>query len=122
MMLFRRFSMKMALVVRTDLAMGKGKVAAQCAHAAVASVLSADNDRKKLDKWLCLGQPKIVLKVNSLEELIEIQAKAQGEGVHVQSITDAGHTQVPMGTVTVLGLGPDSVDTIDRIVGHLKLL
>ena len=59
------FSMdnKMVLVVRTDLQMGKGKVAAQCAHAAV------DLYKKSLVKcpklvrqWETFGQAKITLK------------------------------------------------------------
>ena len=54
---------KMVLVVRTDLQMGKGKVAAQCAHAAV------DLYKKSLVKcpklvrqWETFGQAKITLK------------------------------------------------------------
>lgn len=55
---------KLALVVRNDLKMGKGKAAAQCSHAAVMAYKKA---KKKtpliLKEWSDCGQPKIVLKV-----------------------------------------------------------
>lgn len=54
---------KMVLVVRNDLKMGKGKVAAQCAHAAVAAYKQARKHPGVLKAWENCGQTKITLKV-----------------------------------------------------------
>ena len=59
---------KLAVVVRADLDMGRGKIAAQVAHAAVAAVL-ANLGTDDLAGWLRDGQPKVVLKVTSDGEL-----------------------------------------------------
>ena len=56
--------MKMVLVVRTDLQMGKGKAAAQCAHAALGAYKMARSKCPDvLKSWERNGQPKVVLKV-----------------------------------------------------------
>ncbi|KAF5398005.1 Peptidyl-tRNA hydrolase 2 mitochondrial [Paragonimus heterotremus] len=61
---------KMVLVVRTDLNMGKGKIAAQCSHAAVSCFQYAQaHNPSLLATWEEQGQPKIVLKSESLHEL-----------------------------------------------------
>jgi PTH2 family peptidyl-tRNA hydrolase len=52
-------------LIRTDLKMGKGKVAAQCCHAAVAAYKSAIKYPKILRAWEESCQPKITLKVYS---------------------------------------------------------
>lgn len=57
---------KMVLVVRNDLKMGKGKVAAQCAHAAVAGYRQAQKHPSILKAWENCGQTKITLKVSQL--------------------------------------------------------
>ncbi|XP_061401892.1 peptidyl-tRNA hydrolase 2, mitochondrial [Musca vetustissima] len=118
---------KLALVVRGDLKMSKGKTAAQCAHAAVICVQdsqasSNEKHRELLRAWLAMGQPKIVLKVDNFEQLIELQKEAMQGNVTAALVQDAGRTQLAAGTATVLGIGPDTVENIDKIVGHLKLL
>ncbi|XP_564060.3 uncharacterized protein LOC1271088 [Anopheles gambiae] len=121
--------MKMVLVVRSDLGLKKGKIASQCAHAAVLCCMraaSAGGDAagrgKMLDAWLRQGQPKIVLRVDSLQELHLLTERAESSGVIAEIVRDAGRTQVASGTETVLGLGPARTEAIDSLVGHLKLL
>lgn len=115
--------MKMALVVRGDLQMTKGKTSAQCAHAAVMCVETARNRQPALlNAWLSLGQPKIVLRVASLREMDELVELAGKLNVINGLVRDAGKTQLTPGTITVLGLGPDTVTNIDAIAKQLKLL
>ena len=59
--------------------------------------------------------------MDSIEEMHHIADLAQGFGVRTESVRDAGHTQLAPGTQTVLCVGPDSTEKIDRITGHLKL-
>ncbi|KAL5286704.1 hypothetical protein ACFFRR_007986 [Megaselia abdita] len=115
--------LKMALVVRTDLKMTKGKIAAQCSHAAIMCYQeSMYENGETLRNWVLTGQPKIVVKVDSLEQMKEIFDRAVKDGVTAKGVMDAGKTQLEPGTETVIGLGPDDAEKIDKIVGHLKLL
>ena len=113
---------KQVIVVRTDLEMGKGKIAAQVGHACV---LGAENVRKSnpgwFDKWWT-GQEKIVLKVSGPKELDEIKKHAIDLGLPWSEVTDAGHTQIAPGTTTCISLGPAPEDIINKITGDLKLL
>lgn len=120
-MLFGVVRMKMALIVRTDLSMNKGKIAAQVAHAAV-QLFRNNQGHPDVEKWLKQGQPKVVLKVASLELIEDIQREAKAMGLISEAIFDAGHTQVPTGSLTVLGIGPHTEEKINQVVGHLKLL
>lgn len=113
---------RMALVVRQDIPMLKGKAAAQCAHAAVGLYRQAvANSPQTLRRWLQCGQAKITLKSRDLEEMEELAAIAMSLGVPVEFIQDAGRTQVDPGTVTVLGLGPAPRALLDQVTGNLKL-
>jgi len=112
---------KLALVVRTDLGMGRGKIAAQVAHAAVAAVLS--NLRSApFAEWLREGQPKVVLKVGSGADLEQVCTAAGAAGLPVRVVRDAGRTQVAPGTLTCCAIGPALADDVDRVVGELSLL
>ncbi|XP_048514887.1 peptidyl-tRNA hydrolase 2, mitochondrial isoform X1 [Athalia rosae] len=116
---------KMALVVRTDISMGKGKTAAQCAHAAVECyryALKNQKYKKVLSSWEMSGQPKIVLKISTKEQLEELQRKAKLAGVITATIRDAGKTQLAPGTISVLGIGPASETDIGSLTSDLKLL
>jgi PTH2 family peptidyl-tRNA hydrolase len=112
--------MKQVILVRMDLKLPSGKLAAQCAHAAVECVLKSDE--AKVSSWRKEGMPKIVLKVADLKELKKYLQLAKDMKVVTAMITDAGHTVVEPGTITCLGIGPDKDQTIDNIVHELKLL
>jgi len=112
---------KLALVVRTDLDMGRGKIAAQVAHAAVAAALRTQGTAE-FAGWLATGQPKVVLKVSGEERLREVCAAAVGVGLPVELIHDAGRTQVAAGTVTCAAIGPGPVERVDSVAGTLSLL
>ena len=112
--------MKLALVVRTDLGMGRGKIAAQVAHAAVTAVLaSRDAD---LAAWLSQGQPKVVLKVTAGEQLQDLARQARADGLVAEVIHDAGRTQVAPGTATCCAIGPADSERVDRVTAGLPLL
>jgi len=114
---------KQVIVVRTDLKMGKGKLATQVAHAAVESFVRVLNEKPEIArKWLSQGQKKVVLKVSTLNELLEIYKKALREGLIAVIIRDAGLTQLEPGTITCVGIGPDYSSKIDTVTGKLKLL
>jgi PTH2 family peptidyl-tRNA hydrolase len=112
---------KLVLVVRADLGMGRGKIAAQAAHAAVAAAL-ANLGSPDFRSWLRDGQPKVVLRATSAEHLEEIAAKAAAAGLPVQIIRDAGRTQVAEGTPTCCAIGPAAGSRIDAVTGELTLL
>ncbi|KAF9520631.1 hypothetical protein BS47DRAFT_1287079 [Hydnum rufescens UP504] len=114
---------KLVLVVRTDLGMTKGKIAAQCSHATLACYKSLMKSNPALVKhWERIGQAKIALRCDSEDELVLLQATAQSLNLCAQSIQDAGRTQIAAGSTTVLGIGPGPVDLINQVTGHLKLL
>jgi peptidyl-tRNA hydrolase, PTH2 family len=112
---------KLAVVVRTDLGMGRGKIAAQVAHAAVAAVL-ANLGGADLAAWLRDGQPKVVLKVPTDARLQDVVRQAEGAGLPVELVHDAGRTQVAPGTLTCCAVGPADGDQIDVATAGLSLL
>ncbi|KAL4909079.1 hypothetical protein BDW74DRAFT_145925 [Aspergillus multicolor] len=115
---------KLVLVVRTDLGMTKGKIAAQCSHATLACykyLVANSSSSTILRRWESQGQAKIALQIKSEEEMQMLQAQAVSLGLCARVIQDAGRTQIASGSRTVLGiLGPKSV--VDTVTGHLKLL
>ncbi|KAK9886415.1 hypothetical protein WA026_016694 [Henosepilachna vigintioctopunctata] len=114
---------RMVLVVRNDLKMGKGKIAAQCCHAAVMAYDAVLKKRPYLLKpWKQNGTAKIAVKVESEDELLQLDKKAKSLKVLTRIVRDAGHTQVAPMSRTVLALGPAPKNILDKITGHLKLL
>ena len=113
---------KMVIVVRKDLDLGKGKMAAQVAHAAVTLAVHAmKKDKRMFRNWIDQGQRKVVVKADTLQILYSLKEQFESEGISTSVITDAGLTQVPPGTVTCRGAGPDFSDKIDKVTGDLPL-
>ncbi len=112
--------MKQVIVIRSDIKMGKGKLAAQCCHASVSSVLKTN--KTKIKKWELEGQKKVVLKARSLEELTALKRKCDRLGLTSSIVSDAGRTELAAGTITALAIGPDDEKKIDKVTGSLPLL
>ena len=125
---------KQVIVVRKDLNMRKGKIAAQASHASMGAILNYGSrmyegtltltiEKLAVKEWLEGRFTKVCVSVDSEEELLAIYQLAISNGVNVKLITDAGLTEfngVP--TKTCLALGPDYPENLDPITGHLKLL
>lgn len=111
-------SLKQVILVRTDLKMDKGKIAAQVGHAVTDSILKSS--KEKIEAWRKEGMKKVVLKVKDEKELLEYKKKASG--LVTSLVIDAGRTQVDPGTKTCLAIGPDEEEKIDKITGKLKIL
>jgi PTH2 family peptidyl-tRNA hydrolase len=117
------FKYKQAIVIRTDLKMGKGKIAAQASHAAVsASEESRKHCKAWWEAWLDEGQRKVVVKVKSEADLFQLKQQAGRMHLPFALIYDRGLTQLPPNTLTCLGIGPAPNDEIDKITGKLPLL
>lgn len=103
--------------------MGKGKLAAQVAHASLAAAEEAMKRRPEwFEGWKNAGQRKVVLKVQSEGELQELFKKSKSAKLPASLIQDMGLTQVEPGTVTCAGIGPGPDEQVDALTGKLKLL
>ena len=123
---------KQVIVLRKDLNMRKGKMAAQAAHASMKVLLDRGDENDGLFSvylwpeardWVEGSFTKVVLGCNSEEELRKLYSAAQQERLPCSFIMDAGKTEfngVP--TPTCIAIGPADEDKIDKITGHLKLL
>jgi len=131
---------KQVLVVRKDLNMRKGKIAAQCAHASMSfltkrgiifrtspwdyfrtSIYSSNVD--EIEHWLDNSFRKICLYVESEEELDAIYQKALDNGLISHMVIDNGATEfngVP--TKTVVAIGPHEDSKFIGLTDHLPLL
>jgi len=129
---------KQVIVIRKDLNMRKGKIAAQAAHASMKvildNMLKSDYEKysdwtihmkkdEPLYRWLSGLFTKIVVYVNSEEELLDIYNKTKDQKMLCSLIEDVGNTEfhgVP--TKTCCAIGPDESEKIDKITGNLPLL
>ncbi|MFA5303500.1 MAG: peptidyl-tRNA hydrolase Pth2 [Candidatus Nanoarchaeia archaeon] len=113
---------KQAIILRTNLGMDKGKLVSQGAHASVASAYKTFQKHPEIFREWIGSMKKIVLKVSSEKELMELKVKAAKAGLVVELIRDAGRTQIEPGSITALGIGPDTDEKVDAIINDLKLL
>jgi PTH2 family peptidyl-tRNA hydrolase len=114
---------KMVIVVREDLKLSCGKIAAQVSHAAVSCALEAKKSHTRwFNNWKREGAKKVVVKVEDLNDLKHLERLAKSHKLITCMITDAGLTEVIPGTVTCLGIGPAPNELIDPVTCNLTLL
>ncbi|XP_065852627.1 uncharacterized protein [Euphorbia lathyris] len=113
---------KMILVVRNDLKMGKGKISAQCSHATLGLYKKLlHRAPKALNRWEMCAQPKVVVKIESEDDMLVLQERAKSLKLPTHITIDAGRTQIAPNSRTVMAiLGP--VEVVDEVTGGLKLL
>ena len=123
---------KQVILIRKDLKMRRGKEIAQGSHASIEFL--AGRIRRQLDgvgplevelsaverAWLERGMAKVCLRVNSEEELVACHERALACGLQSHLIRDSGRTEFGgTPTLTACAIGPDEVERIDAITGHL---
>lgn len=127
---------KQWIIARKDLAMPPGKLAAQVAHASMGALLQGSRNQvdddlvneyriipvdHDLNSWLNGRFTKVVLEINSEEELLNLYNAARTEGKRVSKIIDSGLTVFNgQPTLTCVGLGPHSPEDVKHLVGSLK--
>jgi PTH2 family peptidyl-tRNA hydrolase len=111
---------KQVIVVRKDLRLSRGKLAAQVAHASLDAYKMASPSARA--GWEDEGGKKVVLEVPGLREILELKRKAGSMKLPLALVRDAGRTEIPAGTATALGIGPADEAAIDRVTGNLKML
>lgn len=133
---------KQVIVVRKDLKMNPGKLAAQVAHASMGAILSQGEVIEKkdasgqvavrefrmdvmhqpaLNHWLFLGSfTKVCVAVHSEAELLEIYERVRHVLPHAL-IKDSGRTVFKEPTYTCLAIGPATIESVDKFTGDLKL-
>ena len=141
--IFNMKRVKQVIIARKDLKMNRGKLAAQVAHASMAVILDmmeksiiddfANNyhftkreiqyeNNSFLAKWLDKQFAKVVLKVNSEEELEYFYNKAKELNLPTSLIEDSGYTQFKgQKTKTTCAIGPCDPEVLDKLTGELKL-
>lgn len=117
---------KMVFVVNMELDMGTGKKCAQVAHAAIGlffdiKTSNSEEDDLKVTLWLSGGAKKIVCRGDNMAHLLRLQEEARAARLPTHLVSDAGHTQIPAGSVTVLSIFGSNQE-LDRITGSLRLL
>ena len=140
------YKSKQVIVMRRDLKMRKGKIAAQAGHACVEATLMAlakegrlnqvritpdeswvyldegDSEPTALSDWFDAGVAKICVYVDSEQELLDLAAKAREMGFLCALIRDAGHTEFHgEATYTCMALEPLPADKVDPLTGDLPL-
>lgn len=113
----------MVIVTRKDLKLSTGKLAAQVAHAAVDCALSTKKNKPEwFKKWQSEGGKKAIVKADDERVFFQLKKGAKKLNIASKIVEDAGYTEIPSGTRTVLGLGPAPSNLIDELTGNLPLL
>mmetsp|Transcript_19657 Transcript_19657/g.33037 ORF Transcript_19657/g.33037 Transcript_19657/m.33037 type:complete len:274 (+) Transcript_19657:290-1111(+) len=110
---------KVVILVPMDVPMSAGKLAAQCAHAAVGHYRLASARRLDwLGAWEATGEKTIVLALDNSQMVPAIIEKAHNFLLLTHIVQDAGNTEVQPGTVTCIAIG-GPVNLVDMVTGKL---
>ncbi|KAJ3407185.1 hypothetical protein HDU80_009446 [Chytriomyces hyalinus] len=112
---------KLVLIVNSALKMSQGKIASQCSHATLGTVLNQGSTKSTVRVWLDQGEPIIVVQSGN-DSLLDLEKRCLANGLPVYKIHDAGRTEVASGSLTVLAVGPAPNSEMDVVTRSLSLL
>lgn len=131
---------KQVIIARRDLMMPDGKLAAQVGHAVIKVFLDLGSwhpihpdfpkeeafslvpTSDEMKYWMQVSFPKIVLGVDTEEEMEILYCEAQNAGLPCSKIIDTGRTVYGGAhNLTCIAIGPADRPSIDAITGHLPL-
>jgi len=131
-------ALKQVIVVRKDLHMRQGKACAQVAHAAMkvffdrmskikspnpAETLYKANFTKEMEDWMSGAFTKVVVGVDSEDQIYQVAEQARLAGIPYGVIIDNGVTEFKgVKTVTCVAIGPAEATALDKITGDLQLI
>lgn len=122
------YEAKQVILMRKDLRNTKGqkihtgKLCAQAAHASLAAYKTADRNDPAFIAWDTGSFAKIVLAVNSEEDLLSLVPALMQKHLNISVIRDVGNTEFGgVTTLTCIGIGPHWSYEIDEITQHLSL-
>lgn len=138
--------LRQVIVVRKDLNMPRGKLAAMVAHASMTFVAERLFVTERYgtsiyaegcftpDEWQWLDEvepgleaqgqksfAKIVLEVENLAQLEDVIEAAEKHGLQVYQVTDGGHSHNKFGDVPAVAIGPAWPEDLAPVTGHLKV-
>ena len=112
--------MKLVIFMRTDLNMSRGKIAVQSGHATAIAMRMATEET--ISAWFENNQTKIVLAINSYEELHQVKNRALTQGLPCYVVQDIGKTEVDPNTITCLVVGPAETKKLSKFTEGFKTL
>lgn len=119
-----QYKNKQVYIMRKDLGMRQGKMCSQAAHAMSYAAVNYPKELSYIwEEWKEEGQPKITVRVDSIEEFNLIKEKLNNASIPFFKVTDSGYTEFNgRPTITCGVAGPWPVEEIDKITKNLKLL
>jgi peptidyl-tRNA hydrolase len=121
-------TLRLYAIVRGDLFMPPGKLAAQAGHAFLDAYLASLDLRPACSRaYRADGHgTKVALLARRLEDLVLAGAMARRAGIPTALVTDSGHILPPdfdgSPIVTALGIGPAKRSEVRRITRHFALV
>jgi len=109
----------LAIFMRTDLNMSRGKMAVQAGHAVA---LTMQRQPELVEEWMENDQVKIVLAVDSLNVLDGLGTRAVINGLPIVWVQDAGRTEVEPGAFTCMAVGIAPRNRIRKITDGRRAL
>jgi PTH2 family peptidyl-tRNA hydrolase len=113
------FEYKQCIVITKDVKMTCQKSCVQVAHASIDSYRISN--KKLRESWYNEGQKKVVLEVETTQDILNLASIADENDIEYSIIQDMGYTEIEPDTITAIGFEILPSEEIDKITKNLNL-